>query len=248
MVASPGVVSNQPARKQPKQNVLTKWLATSQHKAAAAQSVRPSLQPDSPMSAGSAAACRQEGEEPHAAVDSRPAQADTNGPFPMAPLADITNVLPESMASESSSVTRKPMCLEESLHKSVCEDGSATATQSEQHRVPQQQLQAEAASGCVAQRSCQPHPRPVLQTSNHLADSQQPSEGTGVWLANQQSKPAEVQQQVMKGLTSAVVRVDRDKKVKAACGIRVMWVSSQARRKGIATLLLDTARFALTFT
>lgn len=248
MVASPGALSSQPARKQPKQNGLTKWLTTSQHKAAAAQSLRSSLQPDSPMSAGSAAACRQKGEESHAAVDSRPAQADTVGPFPAAPLADVTNVLPESMASGRSSMTQKPMCLKDSLHKSVCEDGSATATQGEQHPEPQQQLQPEAMSGCVAQQTCHPHPCPFLQTGNHPADSQQLSEGTGLWLANKQSAPAEVQQQVLKGLNSVVVRVDRDKKVRAACGIKVMWVSSQARRRGIATLLLDTARFALMIT
>ena len=45
-------------------------------------------------------------------------------------------------------------------------------------------------------------------------------------------------------LQCAVVLTDRSKTVKAACGIKVMWVSVQARRKGIATQLLDTARFA----
>ena len=42
-----------------------------------------------------------------------------------------------------------------------------------------------------------------------------------------------------------VVMTDRSKVVKAACGVKVMWVSAQARRKGIATQLLDTARSAL---
>ena len=41
---------------------------------------------------------------------------------------------------------------------------------------------------------------------------------------------------------SDVVRTDRSQAVKAACGIKVVWVSAQARRQGIATQLLDTAR------
>lgn len=42
-----------------------------------------------------------------------------------------------------------------------------------------------------------------------------------------------------------VVMTDRSKSVKAACGIKVMWVSAQARRRGIATQLLDTARLVV---
>ncbi|KAL0036207.1 hypothetical protein WJX79_007986 [Trebouxia sp. C0005] len=39
-----------------------------------------------------------------------------------------------------------------------------------------------------------------------------------------------------------ILMTDRSKAVKAVCGIKVVWVSAQARRQGIATQLLDTAR------
>lgn len=243
LVASSGMMLRcQPARKQPKQNGLTKWLATSQRKAAAAQSLHSSLQPDSPMSASSAAALRQEGEELHAAVDSRPAEADMSGPIPLAPLADVTNVLPACMASEGSSMTKNPGCYEDSLHESVDEEATAGGGDWCQHS--QRQLQKEAVA---AQQNCQQRECQLFQTDKHPADSQQPPEGTGLLPGSckfTQAAPAEARQQMLKGLKSAVVRVNRGESVRAACGIKVIWVSSQARRRGIATVLLDIARFA----
>ena len=47
---------------------------------------------------------------------------------------------------------------------------------------------------------------------------------------------------LMPSTKQQTVTIDRTKPVKAACGIKVMWVSSHARRKRIATQLLDMAR------
>ena len=266
LFASTGLLNDQPARKQPKQNVLTKWLATSQHRAAAAQSLLPSLQPDSPLSAGSAAAPRQEDEGLPAAVDSKPAQSDIGRPILMAPLGDVTNRLPASIASENSSMTQEPVCTQDCLHSSVIVSAAATSTLTEQRH--QQQQQAQAMLYSVHQQTSQQQECGPVQADRQSAECQEPPACTGLLLGSCNGKhvearsdlvpahpqpeqdrvlPAEGQQQMLKRLQSAVVRVDREKTVKAACGIRVMWVSAQARRRGIATLLLDTARFALTF-
>lgn len=257
--ASPGLVSTQPARKQPKQNLLTKWLATSQHKAAAAQS----LQPDSPSSAGSVAASRQEEKGCCTAVDSKLSQSAAGKPVSMAPLADVTNKLPASIASKSSSMTQEALGTKD-LHNSVSEHAAATAVLVEQRH---QQQQAEAELHNVTQQTGQHQCQP-LQGGKDLADSQQPSACTNLVLGGCNDMHAEArlgivsadaqtgqgrllaadgQQQMLKGLQGAVVRVDRANTVKAACGIKVMWVSAQARRRGIATLLLDSARFAFVF-
>ena len=277
LVASPALVSSQPASKQPKQNVLTKWLATSHHKAAAAPRLPSSLRSDSPISAGSAAASRpEEEEEHHAAVDSKPAGSDMGAASPMAPLTDVTNMLPASIASESSSMPQEPLFTKDNLYSFVSEEGTASAVLGEQ----QQQQQAETELHSVTRHTCQQqhsvtrhtcqqqHKCHRLQTNNHPADSQQVSAGAGLLLGGGNGKqaevssaqvsadarleqgqapPAEDQRQMLRRLQSAVVRVDRKKIVKAACGVKVMWVSAQARRRGIATLLLDTARFALAF-
>lgn len=261
LVASPGLLSSQPVRKQPKQNMLTKWLVTNQHKAAAAQS----LPPDSPSSAGSVAASRQEEKGcDTAAVDSKLAQSDVGQSIPMAPLADVTNSLPASIASESSSMTLEALCTKD-LHSSVSEDAAATAVLAEQHH---QQQQADAELHSVTEQSGQQQCQP-LQAGKDPADSQQPSACIHLLLGGCNDKHAEArlglvsadvqtgqdrssaadadQQQMLKRLQSAVVRVDRANTIKAACGIKVMWVSAQARRRGIATLLLDSARFAFVF-
>ena len=261
LFASPGLLGSQPAKKQPKQNMLTKWLATSQHKAAAA----PSLHPDSPLSAGSAAS-RQEDEGLQGAVDSKPAQSDVGGPIPMAPLADVTNRLPASIASEKSSMTQEPPCTMDSLHSSFSVGAAVSAALTEQRH--QQQPPAQAVLHSVNQQTGQQQECPPVHADEHSAGGQQPPACTGLLLGSCNGKhveagsalvsagpqpeqdwmlPAEGQQQMLKRLQNAVVRVDREHTVKAACGIKVMWVSAQARRKGIATLLLDTARFALTF-
>ena len=258
---SPGLLSSQP-RKQPKQNVLTRWLATSQHKAAAAQSLLPGLQPDSPLSAGLAAASRPQHEGLQAAVDSKPAQSDLGGPIPMASLADITNRPPASIASENSSMTEESLRTKDSPLGSVSVGAAATAALTEQRHQQQQPAQAELHS--VNQQPGQQQQCRPVQAGEHSAHCQQPPACTGLLLgkrvkarselvlADPQPEqhrvlPAGRQHQVLKRLQSAVVRVDREKTARAACGIRVMWVSSQARRRGIASLLLDTARFKLTF-
>ena len=266
LFASPGLLGSQPAKKQPKQNVLTRWLATSQHKAAAAQSLLPGLQPGSPLSAGSAAASRQEDEGLHAAVDSKPAQSDLGGPIPGAPLADVTNRLSASFASENSSMTQEPLCTKDILHSSVSLGAALTAAPTEQRH--QRQQPAQAVLHSVNQQTSQQEECHPVQADKHSADCQQPPACTGVLLGSCSGKhveakaacvsadpqpeqdwmlSAEGQQQMLKRLHSAVVRVDREQTVRAACGIKVVWVSAQDRRKGIATLLLDTARFALTF-
>lgn len=257
LVASPGLLSSQPARKQPKQNLLTKWLATSQHKAAAAQS----LQPDSPLSAGSVAASRQEEKGCYTAVDSMLAQSDMAEPIPMAPLADVTNKLFASIASD---MMQEAPCIND-LHSSVSESAAATAVLAEQcHQQQQAEVELHSMTQQTGQQQCQP-----LQAGKDPADSQQPSACTNLLLDGSNDKHAEAmlglvsadvqtglgrssaadagQQQMLKRLQSAVVRVDRANTVKAACGIKVMWVSAQARRRGIATLLLDSARFAFVF-
>ena len=266
LFASPGPLTSQPARKQPKNNVLTKWLATSKHKAAAAQSLPPDLQPDSPLSAGSAAASRQEDQGLHTAVGSKPAQSDVGGPIPMAPLGDVTNRLPASTASENSSMTQEPVCTKDCLHSSFSVGAAAAAALTEQHH--QQQQRPQAVLHSVTQQTSQQHECRPVQADNPSADFQQPPACPGLLPGSCNGKhgearsdlvsadpqpeqdrvlPAESQQQMLKRLQSAVVRVDRERTVKAACGIKVMWVSAQARRRGIATLLLDTARFALAF-
>ena len=263
LFASPGLLSSQPARRQPKHNVLTRWLATNQHKAATAQSF---LQPDSPLSAGSAAASTQEDEGLQAAVNSKPAQSDLGKPIPMAPLADVTNRPLASMASGNSSMNQELQCTKDSLHSSVSVGAAATAAVMEPCH--QQQQPAQAVLHSVSQQMSQQQECQAVQADTQSADCQQAPACTGILHDSCNGKhvearphlipadsqpeqagglPAGGQHRMLKRLRSAVVRVDRTRSVKAACGIKVMWVSSQARHRGIATLLLDTARFVLTF-
>ena len=44
------------------------------------------------------------------------------------------------------------------------------------------------------------------------------------------------------GGRGGVLRVDEAQPTAAACGVRAMWVSRDARRRGVATCLLDSAR------
>ena len=264
LFASPGTLSSQPARRQPKQNVLTKWLATSQHKAATAQSLF--LQPDSPLSAGSAAASRQEDEGLQAAVDSKPAQSDLEEPIRMAPLADVTNRPLASMAAGNSSMNQELQCTKDSPHSSVSVGAAATAAVME--TCHQQQQPAHAVLHSVSEQTSQPQECQPVQADTQSADCKQLPACTSLLHDSCNGKHAEArphlipadsqpeqarglsaggQHHMLKRLQSAVVRVDRTRSVKAACGIKVMWVSSQARRRGIATLLLDTARFVRTF-
>lgn len=160
LVSSSVMLSSQPDRRQPKPNLLTRWLATSQQKAASTQSLPFKAQPNSPISAGSAAASRQGEEGCHAAVDSRPAWSGVSENLPMAPLADVTNVLAPDIASGGSSLVHKGLSAEaqhaeRDLHKNATtnDPGSAVATQ---HFVQQQQQQPDLVSQSMNGQVC-PH-------------------------------------------------------------------------------------------
>jgi hypothetical protein len=79
----------------------------------------------------------------------------------------------------------------------------------------------------------------------HCRTAGTPDMAVGTVLAPQQPSMPEPssrkQQQQHRG--TVVLRVDEEHPVEAACGVRVMWVSKEARRKGIATKLLDVARW-----
>jgi len=45
--------------------------------------------------------------------------------------------------------------------------------------------------------------------------------------------------------SSSIVVADKSSEVRAHCGVRMMWTSPNARRKGVATKLLDCARSQL---
>jgi len=48
-------------------------------------------------------------------------------------------------------------------------------------------------------------------------------------------------------LRKGIIMADKDSSVKAQCGIRMMWTSQIARRKGVATKLMDCVRSQLAF-
>ena len=65
----------------------------------------------------------------------------------------------------------------------------------------------------------------------------------------QQQQPAspaaegqQQQQQPPSKGTGAPLALDRRQRVRAVCGVRLMWVSVEARRRGLASRLLDCCR------
>ena len=249
--------SHQP-RKHLKKTLLTHWLATGKGKSADVVQTAPSrMLADSPTSAGSAAASKHDHSQ--STAETRPEQRDISSPIPMLPLTDITNVVADSNMSEANAAM--PAQLPHAAKTAWCRDqcdcmsDEAVACTTNQE-VPEAQTDSSA---------------PVLAHCDHQLPSSQKGhcdtrvgqlglieseEGVPQAAGCRLSGKAEAQHDLGEPqdtscpgvsrqrpeLQTDVVMADRSKAVKAVCGIKVMWVSAQARRRGIATQLLDTCR------
>lgn len=246
--------SHQP-RKHLKKTLLTHWLATGKGKSADEVQTAPSrMLADSPTSAGSVAASKHG--DSQSTAETRPEQRDISSSIPMLPFTDITNVPADTSMSEANAalLTQLP----HAAHTAWCGDQCDSMSEEAAACISNQQgseAQTDSSDPILEHCDCQlPSPQKghcdtrVGQLG--LVDSEEVVPQAAGCRPNGKAKAQgelldtscpEVSRQRPK-LQTDVVMADRSQAVKAVCGIKVMWVSAQARRKGIATQLLDTCR------
>ncbi|KAL0056094.1 hypothetical protein WJX82_007662 [Trebouxia sp. C0006] len=205
------------------------------------------MRSDSPTSAGSTAAFKHG--DSQAAAETRLEQCGINSPIPMMPLTDVTNMCDVSTSGASAAMATDhdgP----ESSHLAVCTSSQQVL------KVNGSALSSAYRDGSMWQQApdlveCTPswseggtpqvcHDVAARTTDHPAADGSVSAEATAAFEALETASQS-LSRLRPEGQTE-ILMTDRSKAVKAVCGIKVMWVSAQARRQGIATQLLDTAR------
>ena len=242
--------SRQQQSKHPKKTLLTRWLATGKADSTGVQTAPSRMRSDSPTSAGSVAAFRHG--DSQATAETRLEQCDISSPIPMMPLTDVTNVCDVSTSAASAAMATDhddPGCSDRTIcHSSQQVLKVNSSALSSAHHDGSMWRQASDLVECKPSWSeggvPQVHHDIVAGNTDYSAADGSVNADAVATLdaldtASQSlSRPhTEVQTEIL--------MTDRSKAVKAVCGIKVVWVSAQARRQGIATQLLDTARFVL---
>ena len=236
--------------KHPKKTLLTRWLATGKADSTGVQTAPARMRSDSPTSAGFTAAFKHG--DSQAAAETRLEQCGINSPIPMMPLTDVTNMCDVSTSGASAAMATDhdgP----ESSHLAVCTSSQQVL------KVNGSALSSAYRDGSMWQQApdlveCTPswseggtpqvcHDVAARTTDHPAADGSVSAEATAAFEALETASQS-LSRLRPEGQTE-ILMTDRSKAVKAVCGIKVMWVSAQARRQGIATQLLDTARFVL---
>lgn len=245
--------SHQP-RKPLKKTLLTHWLASGKGKSADVQTAPPRMLADSPTSAGSVAAPKHG--DSQSTAETRPEQRDISSPIPTLPLTDITNVLADTSMSEANAAM--PSQLPHAAKTAWCRDQcDCMSDEAVACTTNQERPEAQTDSSALVQAHCD-HQLPSSQkgycdTREGQLGLVESEEGVPQAAVCRPNGKAEAQGELLDTLCpevsrqqpelqTDVVMADRSKAVKAVCGIKVMWVSAQARRRGIATQLLDTCR------
>ncbi|DBA73701.1 TPA: hypothetical protein ACH3X2_009680 [Trebouxia sp. C0005] len=239
--------SRQQQSKHPKKTLLTRWLATGKADSTGVQTAPSRMRSDSPTSAGSVAAFRHG--DSQATAETRLEQCDISSPIPMMPLTDVTNVCDVSTSAASAAMATDhddPGCSDRTIcHSSQQVLKVNSSALSSAHHDGSMWRQASDLVECKPSWSeggvPQVHHDIVAGNTDYSAADGSVNADAVATLdaldtASQSlSRPhTEVQTEIL--------MTDRSKAVKAVCGIKVVWVSAQARRQGIATQLLDTAR------
>ena len=247
-------------------NLLTRWLSTGKGKETIAQAAPSRSCASSPESAGSVAASGQA--EGCSAASLRCKDYDSGSAVPIMPFTDITNdssVGQSSVAepiddchegkgqrhgSSSSSLQQPAASDAEDLQagQSACASQQPAGQCGSMDSMPQCSVAdtvtgSDPAAGMDMQMS---------QDHDHFEDNsdktiQIQSGADQMRLSNLGrtqaiSEAGSIAGRLVPSAWQQTVTIDRIKPVKAACGIKVMWVSAHARRKRIATQLLDMAR------
>ena len=249
--------SSHQQRKRVKKTLLTHWLATGKGKSADVQTAPPRMLADSPTSAGSVAASKHG--DSQSTAETRSEQRGLSSPIPMLPLTDITNVTAYTSTSEANAAlpTQVPHAAETAWRGAQCDSMSEEAAACTSN---QRVLEAQTDSSAPILAHCDFQ---LPSSQKGLCDTRvgqlglvESEEGVPQAVGCRLNGKAEAQHDVGEPLDTScqvvsrqrpelqadVVMADRSKAVKAACGIKVVWVSAQARRRGIATQLLDTSR------
>ena len=233
--------------KHPKKTLLTRWLATGKAESAGVQTAPARIRSDSPTSAGSTAAFKHGDSE--ATAETRLEQCGINSPIPMMPLTDVTNMCDVSTSGASAVMGTD----HDDLDLAVCTSSQQVL------KVKSSAVSSAHHDGSMWQQNpnlveCRPswseggmpqvcHDVAARTTDHPAADGSVSAEATAAFEALETASQS-LSRLRPEGQTE-ILMTDRSKAVKAVCGIKVMWVSAQARRQGIATQLLDTARFVL---
>ena len=236
--------------KHPKKTLLTRWLATGKADSTGVQTVPASMRSDSPTSAGSTAAFKHG--DSQATAETRVEQCGISSPIPMMPLTDVTNVCDGSISGASGAVcTDQDEPGSGSLGLAACTSshqllkGKSHALSSAHHDGSMWRQDPDLIE-CRPSRSDGGMPQKrhdvVAHTTDYsAADGSVNAEAVAAFEALDTASQS--LSRLHPEVQTEILMTDRSKAVKAVCGIKVMWVSAQARRQGIATQLLDTARF-----
>ncbi|DBB06353.1 TPA: hypothetical protein ACH3X1_011921 [Trebouxia sp. C0004] len=236
--------------KHPKMTLLTRWLATGMAESTGVRTAPSRMRSDSPTSAGSIAASKH-GDSQVTADTRLEQQCGISSPIPMMPLTDVTNVCDVSTSGASAAMATD--------HDDPGSSDLAVCTSSQQVlKVKGKALSSAHHDGSMWQQDpdlveCRPswseggmpqvHHDDVACTTDHsAADGSVDVEVAALDILDTASQSLS---RLRPEVQTEILMTDRSKAVKAVCGIKVMWVSAQARRQGIATQLLDTARFVL---
>ena len=234
--------------KHPKKTLLTRWLATGKAESAGVQTVPARMRSDSPTSAGSVAAFNHG--DSQATAETRVEQCDISSPIPMMPLTDVTNVCDVSTSGASAAMATDHEDPE-------CSDLAVCTSSQQVLKVKSSALSSAHHDGSMWRQDvdlieCRPswsgtaqarHDVIAHTTDHSAADGSVKAEAVAAFEALDTASPS--LSRLRPEVQTEILMTDRSKAVKAVCGIKVMWVSAQARRQGIATQLLDTARFVL---
>ncbi len=236
--------------KHPKKTLLTRWLATGKTDTTGVQTAPARMRSDSPTSAGSTAAFKHG--DSQATAETRLEQCGINSPIPMMPLTDVTNMCDVRTSGASAAMATD--------HDDLGSSDLAACTSSQQVlKVNSSAFSSAPHDGSMWQQDpdlveCRPywseggtpqvcHDVAARTTDHPAADGSVNAEVAAAFEALETASQS-LSRLRPEGQTE-ILMTDRSKAVKAVCGIKVMWVSAQARRQGIATQLLDTARFVL---
>ena len=236
--------------KHPKKTLLTRWLATGKADSIGVQTAPARMRSDSPTSAGSVAAFKHG--DSQATAETRLEQCDISSPIPMMPLTDVTNMCDVSTSGASAAMATD--------HDDPdCSDLAVCTSSQQVLKVNSNALRSAPYFGSMRRQDpdlveCRPywseggtpqvcHDVAARTTDHPAADGSVNAEAAAALEALETASQS-LSRLRPEGQTE-ILMTDRSKAVKAVCGIKVMWVSAQARRQGIATQLLDTARFVL---
>ncbi len=236
--------------KHPKKTLLTRWLAIGKAESADVQTAPSRMRSDSPTSAGSIAAFKHG--DSQATAETRPEQCDISSPIPMMPLTDVTNMCDVSTSGASAAMATD--------HDGPGTSDPVVCTSSQQVlKVKSSALSSAHHDGSMWRQApdlveCRPSwNKGGTPQVRHAVVARTTDHSTAEGSVNAEAVAAlELLDTASQSLSrlrpevqTDILMTDRSKAVKAVCGIRVMWVSAQARRRGIATQLLDTARSVL---